>query len=104
MLLPFQVFLALLLDVQQLAEQSLVPGLFVFQLPLLDHPGVFELEEHFLGGDQIVHLFGLVLQLDVLFASDLFLLELGLLLLLLELFTRALLQDLQLVLVLGDGL
>lgn len=61
LLLPFQVFLALLLDMQQLAEESLVPGLLVLQLPGFDHACVLVLEEHLLRRHQIIHLFGLIL-------------------------------------------
>ena len=70
----------------------------------LDHPGNLKLQKHFLSGHQSIHSLGLVVELGVLFAHDFLLFELGFIFVLFQLELLPLIQLLQLVLVLGDGL
>lgn len=65
---------------QKLAQKGLVPLLLVLELPLLHEPSVAVLKQHFLGGHQVFHLFGLVLQLLLLALGEVFLVGFGLLL------------------------
>lgn len=102
--LSFEIFFALFFNMQKLGQQSLVASVLILKLFFLDHPGILKLQQHLLSGHQTVHSLGLVVELSVLFAHDFLLFELGFIFVLFQLELLPLIQLLQLVLVLGDGL
>ena len=61
LLLPFQVLLALLDDLAMGRQEHLVPILFIFNLLLLEHPRVLEVQQHLLGLRQLLQAVVLVL-------------------------------------------
>lgn len=102
MFLAFEIFFALLLNVEQLGEKCLVPSVFILKLLFLDHARILKLKQHFLSRHQIVHRFGLILQLGVLFANDFLFFLFSLVFLRFKFVLGSSIQLLQLVLILGN--